>query len=379
MACKHCEEGFNSNNKLHEHVRWEHARRPASPPKAPRAPLRAPQPSILASKTWQTSTFDAPSTPPSTPPAAPRKFVETLGHRLKEEGDKHVNLSLTPPASPLAPRTPLHAPQSTLLPPKALPPPILQTPPIPPPTPPHTPGLRHQPTNHVTKRLPFKPYMTIDDLYIMFHEKPSRKSVITIQKRVLSPMPDQARIIDYFRPVALASSVNSNCKPSTPSTSQSARALPNRKPEAPHMTIDEIASLRTQRRLKAPISALPAKSNRFEIDQACTSANQRPRSPQAQGPKQSSNTSNPTSLQSITPSSALRVNQPIRGISARALSSSITPPSRTDLLRALIRATITQLAPLLNPLRQAATSSTSLRLSPSFNSCYTSVSLLQWR
>ena len=384
VACKHCEEDFSSNNKLHEHVRLKHARRSANPPTsstnslAPRASLRAPQPSILATKTWQTSTFDAPSTPPSTPSIVPRKLVATLRHRLKEREGKHstvlatsrpsrlprpVQLLATSLANPLAPRAPLQTPQSTLLPSKALHTPILHTPPTPPPTPSHTPKLRHQSTNHVTKRLLFKLYMTIDDLYIMFHEKSSKKSVNIIQKRVLSSMPGQARIIDYFRLVALTPPPNDICRLSTPSTSQSTRTLLNRKPKASHIATDEIANLKTQRKLKT------FKSNRFEIDlssapRAWASTNYKPRTSKAQSKtqhklkapkfelftttstastlstcepvkdlKQSSNSNSSTS---ITSSSTLRLNRPI---------SSLTSPSKSSLLCALIRATIKQLTP----------------------------------
>ena len=118
------------------------------------------------------------------------------------------------------------------------------------------------------------------------------------------------------------------------------------------MTIDEIANLKIQRRLKVLISILLVKSNRFEIDQVYISINQRSRSSQTQNLKQNSNTSNSIFLQSITLFSTLRVNQLIKNINACALNNSITSLSRIDFLRALIRVTITQLTFLLNSFRQ---------------------------
>ena len=230
LACKHCEEGFSSNNKLHEHVRLEHVRRLASSLRAPRAPLRASQSSILASKTWQTSTFEAHSTPSSTFSVASRKLVETLRHRLREERSKHVKLSLTSSKSailaalttsrpsrlprlvqlsttssvnPLAPRALLRASQSSILSSKTL---TFDASPTSSSTSSHMSSLSRPSIQ--SKRLFFKLYMTIDDLYIMFHEKSFKKGEDIIQKRVLSSMLDQARIIDYFRLVASTVPIN---------------------------------------------------------------------------------------------------------------------------------------------------------------------------
>ena len=149
--------------------------------------------------------------------------------------------------------------------------------------------LSIQKINHVIQRLFLKLYMIIDDFYIMFHEKSFKKSVNIIQMRMSSSMFDQINIIDYFKFV--------------------------------------------------------------KQSRACTSINQRSRSSQAQNLKQNSNTSNRTSLQSITLFSILRVNQSIRRFNARAQVITITS-SRIDFFQALIRITITQLTFLLNLLKQ---------------------------
>ena len=188
LACKHCEEGFSSNNKLHKHVRLKHAQRPATPPASPpsqkssitpasppspRGPLHAPQPAILPFKTPESSVFAAPSSSPSTPlnlpvpSTTPKKYVvQTLGHRLKEKRGKHVNLPLTPPSTP---------------------------------PPPHRPVLQqHQPISHIIEP-PRKPYMTIDDLYAMFADKQQKPSPGDIQVSAPSPSFRQAPITNYFK------------------------------------------------------------------------------------------------------------------------------------------------------------------------------------
>ena len=192
--------------------------------------------------------------------------------------------------------------------------------------------------------------MIIDDFYIMFHKKSFKKSVNIIQMRVLFSMLDQTRIIDYFRRVALTISINKQSSTIQSICKSFVRVLLNKKLKVSHIAIDEIANLKTQRRLKvfkyelftskSTISTLSIKSNRFEIDRVCTSINERSRSSQAQDLKQSTNISKSISLQSITFFSTLRVNQSIKRFNVRALSIS---SSRIELICALIRVTITQL------------------------------------
>ena len=201
LACKHCEESFNSNNKLHEHVRLRHSQKSSTK-------------SIASS-----STHSVPAAPPAAPPntplgppaplTTPRKYiVETLRHRLEKKGGKHVNLPLTPP-----------------------------------PTPSHTPVLQ-------LRKRSAKPYMTIDDLYAMFAVKQQKPSPDDIQISAPSPPFRQARITSYFKPV-ISSATQSISRPPTPSASQSARALPNQKQGTPQMTGD-LSSLKTQRKHKVP-------------------------------------------------------------------------------------------------------------------------------
>ena len=382
MTCKHCEKIFSSNNKLHEHVRLKHAKRFVNSLTssinsfASRASFKAFQSSILIVKTWQTSTFDASSTSFFTFSIVFKKFVATLRHRLKDEKDKHSTILVTSRLSRLfklvqllatffvnffASRAFLQASQSTLLFSKALHTLILHTSFTLFFTSSHTSRLRHQSINHVTKRFLFKFYMIIDDFYIMFHEKSFKKSVNIIQKKVLSSMFDQTRIIDYFKLVALTFSLNDICKLFTFSTSQSTRTLLNRKSKAFHIANDEIANLKTQRKLKI------FKLNRFEIDlnstsRAWVSINYKSKTSKTQSKtqhklkafkfelftttfiastlsicesiknlKQSSNSSSSTS---ITFFSILRLNRSI---------NSLTSSSKSSLLCALIRAIIKQL------------------------------------
>ena len=182
MTCKHCEKDFNSNNKFHEHVRLKHVRRFINSLKTLKAFFKSFQSSILVFKTWQTSIFDASFKSFFTFSIVFRKFVKTLKHRLKEKRNKHVNLSFTSFVNSFASRTFFHASQSTLLFSKALSSLILQTSFISFFTFSYTSSLRHQSINHVTKRLFFKLYMIIDDLYIMFHEKSFKKTWLSYKK-----------------------------------------------------------------------------------------------------------------------------------------------------------------------------------------------------
>ena len=146
-----------------------------------------------------------------------------------------------------------------------------------------------------------KLYMTIDDLYVMFAKKKQKSSLDNIQINTFSSLIRQTHIIDYF---------NFICN----------------------------IALNTSIKFKA---------SKYELSiVSILSINQRSRSSQAQNSKQSSNVSNSISLQSITLFSILRINQSIKD-----LKSSLTF-SRIELIRVLIRATITQLTSLLNSLKQ---------------------------
>ena len=225
LVCKHCEKDFDSNNKLHEHVRLKHARRFVNSLKASRVFLKAFQSSILTFKTWQTSTFDASSTSLFTFSIVFKKFVETLRHRLKEKKNKLsftsskstilatsttsrlfrlsklVQLSTTSFVNSFASRAFLKAFQSSILTFKTWQTSTFDALSTQSSTSSHTSSLQFQARS-------FKLYMTIDDFYIMFHEKSFKKSENIIQKRVFSSMLDQTRIIDYFKFVALTISIN---------------------------------------------------------------------------------------------------------------------------------------------------------------------------
>ena len=218
LICKHCEKNFNSNNKFHEHVRLKHVRRLVNSLKASRASFKAFQSSILAFKTWQTSTFETHSTFASTFSIVSKKLVETLRHRLKEKRDKHVKLSFTSSKSTilatsitsrffrfsklvqlsttsfvnsLASRASFKASQSSILFFKTL---TFDASSISSFTFSHMSSLSR--SSIQSKRLFFKLYMIINDLYIMFHEKSFKKSENIIQKRVFFSMLDQ---VSYHR------------------------------------------------------------------------------------------------------------------------------------------------------------------------------------
>lgn len=259
-SCRRCRHPvkFDSNSKLHQHIRERHAKKPK--------PAEAPKPAALAVASTPAATpaftpspaaphtpspsepaaEQAPSTPASkqassSPPATP-----TSSHELAAEQAALI----TPPMSPKISWTAVAAipPKPSCLPRsiKALP--------TPPATPSKSPVLEHT-------KLTKKSYLTVDDLYIMFHEKYLRKSFNVIQTNTSpapSPPPRQMRITAYFKPTMpksqLKHSTNTHAKPfsamrsskdkkwrpsaqaisSAPtSASQSARALPNQRASTP--------------------------------------------------------------------------------------------------------------------------------------------------
>ena len=138
FACRRCPAKFPSNTKLHTHVQKHHTKK---------ASEHTPEPPTLS-----LSTITTIDTPPSTPT---------------------VNTVPTPPATPKKAALPVALPPT----PPATPPITYATvaskasPPTKPPTSPSTPR---------------KPYLTVDDLYQMFHN--TRKA-------------PQSRLTDYFKPV----------------------------------------------------------------------------------------------------------------------------------------------------------------------------------
>ncbi|KAG6986396.1 hypothetical protein G7Y79_00102g101500 [Physcia stellaris] len=211
-----------TNTKLHNHVQDHHQKKPAkpaseiaepspseaavTPPSTPKAepvkittaeptpPATPPPPSepalMLTSPIIQSETTaknSLPDTPPTTPSATPRKQISW------------AKIASRPVIAPKPSRLPVPTPKIT---PKALETAAITCPPTPPPTPP-TPVPKHQ----------HQSYLTIDDLYRMFAEKPKPIGLSQHQIRRSSPPsvgprqsiqrgPIQTSITSYFRPAA---------------------------------------------------------------------------------------------------------------------------------------------------------------------------------
>ena len=190
LACKHCEKSFNSNNKLHEHMRLRHSQKApiasSSTHSIPAAPSAAPH----------TTSLDPPA-----PPTTPRKYIiETLRHRLEEKGGKHVNLPFTFFASSSPPRASLRASQRAILLSRTLESSIFAASLSPSLSFSPTTSLQYEPISHVIKRSS-KLYMTIDNLSARFAGKQQEPSPCDIQVCAPSSPFRQAHITSYFKPV----------------------------------------------------------------------------------------------------------------------------------------------------------------------------------
>ncbi|KAG7001421.1 hypothetical protein G7Y79_00032g067740 [Physcia stellaris] len=207
--CKHSAK-FDSNTKLHEHIRTRHAKKPkpaqqsvehvASPP----TPLVSPPRSVTSS-------------PPSSPPTSPKVLPLSMpAPEIVRERSESVSPD---PSSVATPRKPISwaeiasrpvAPKSSRLPiatPKSVCKSLENASIACPPTPPRTPT-------------PSRPYLTVDDLSRMFAGKPSPFGLQPRHNKPLSPRgpgkcsprsncksgPIQTRITSYFNAVALPAS-----------------------------------------------------------------------------------------------------------------------------------------------------------------------------
>ena len=214
ITCKHCEQGFSSNNKLHEHVRQHHSQKAAIPQKAivrsgaPFTPPGSPRLSISSPKLMR-QLNTAPLTPPSTPGSTPA---------IPKPSPNSISMVKAPVACP----------------------------PSPPPTPPGTPVLSNQ-EQHTTP----KACMTMDELFAMFagREKESRKSLDTIQKRIRSPMLRQAQA-GQPNPTS-TNSHKSSISTSCPGPAPRACSPANRSARTPQIAIDAAKSPKPSRKLKS--------------------------------------------------------------------------------------------------------------------------------
>ncbi|KAG6985286.1 hypothetical protein G7Y79_00126g102010 [Physcia stellaris] len=243
--CKHCEQGFNSKNKLHDHIREYHAQKPVTPPATSKnSNLRSPAPESTYKIKEKPAVICLPaSLAPPTPPATPKSIsypasisepvsskgshlpiatlnitpkqaeiaamLATRGFTPKRAELAAFNCPLAPPPTPPASISPKCSdlPIATLnITPKSmekLPANSLTPPTSPPRTPPRTPHRTPVPEHQ-------KPYLTIDDLIHMFRGKPRPFGLRQHQKRRPSPQSIgarppatyQSRITTYFLPAA---------------------------------------------------------------------------------------------------------------------------------------------------------------------------------
>ena len=340
ITCRHCELGFSSNNKLHEHVRLHHSQKAAKPPATPRL--------LISSPKLMRQLNTAPLTPPSTPgsmPAIPKPSPH----------------SITMVKAPVA------------------------CPPSPPPTPPRTPILLHQ-EQHTTP----KAYMTMDELFAMFegNEKQSRKSLDTIQKRIRSPMLRQAQA-GQPNPTS-ANSLKSSTSTSCPSPALRPRLPANRAagtPQYQHIAPDETSNLENQPKAKiqAPrqkylvdadvthtnlgirVETTLTQAGEYELVKASAKSSKSPKpskklksSISTSRPNSAPRACSPANRSAGTPQIALDAKSP-RSLKSTVLTScsssalrpyqpanqALVTPQLADLLQAMINANIKQLAWLL--------------------------------
>ncbi|KAG6991151.1 hypothetical protein G7Y79_00056g090320 [Physcia stellaris] len=223
FTCRRCKHSvkFDSNTKLHEHIRTRHAKKPksaqqpvesvvspaseskpptspqsvtSSPPASPKLlPLSMPAPEIVRERSE------------SAPPTSPKSVAESLATPSETPSDSS---SVETPRKPISwaeiASRPVTAPKPSRLPiatPKSVCKSSENASIACPPTPPRTPT-------------PSRPYLTVDDLYHMFAGKPSPFGLQRHQMRSFSPKapgkcspksncgPIQSRITSYFHAVA---------------------------------------------------------------------------------------------------------------------------------------------------------------------------------
>ncbi|KAG7009706.1 hypothetical protein G7Y79_00002g008210 [Physcia stellaris] len=200
-TCRRCKSKFDSNTKLHEHIRTRHAKKPKSKPAqqsvvSPASESKPPTPPA-------SSPESVTSSPPTSPKLIPLSMPAPEIVRERSE-------SISPTSSAATPRKPISwaeiasrpvvAPKPSRLPiatPKSVCKPLENASIACPPTPPRT-------------LTPSRPYLTVDDLFRMFAGKPKPFGLQPGQKKPLSPRgpgkcspaskcgPIQSRITSYF-------------------------------------------------------------------------------------------------------------------------------------------------------------------------------------
>ena len=176
FACRRCPAKFASNTKLHEHVRDHHTKSASpTPPASPKLSLSA----ITSIQIAPASPTPSPKpAPPLTPPATPPKTWAVVASKPT----KPVPQPASKPASAASP-------------------------------------LTSPPTPAQTSPQPLKPYLTIDDLYRMFHVKQP---------------PHQTRITSFFKPmIEPVRNSKRNIHPTTKNIIKT-QAPPPTSPESPN-------------------------------------------------------------------------------------------------------------------------------------------------
>ncbi|KAG6991335.1 hypothetical protein G7Y79_00053g088180 [Physcia stellaris] len=207
-TCRRCKNStkFDSNTKLHEHIRTRHAKKPK--------PAQQPAESVVSP-----ASESKPPTPPrsvtSSPPSSPKLSpLEIPTPEIVCERSESISptSSVATPKKPISwaeiASRPVVAPKPSRLPiatPKSVCKPLENASIACPPTPPRAPT-------------PSRPYLTVDDLFRMFAGKPSPFGLQRHQMRSFSPRgpgkcspaskcgPVQSRITSYFHAVALPAS-----------------------------------------------------------------------------------------------------------------------------------------------------------------------------
>ncbi|KAG7006821.1 hypothetical protein G7Y79_00013g035930 [Physcia stellaris] len=230
-TCRRCKHSarFDSNTKLHEHIRSRHAKKPKQPAQqsvvSPASESKPPTPP-------QSVTPSPPTSPKLLPLAIPApEIVRERSESTPPSETSSVSSSVATPKKPISwaeiASRPVVAPKPSRLPiatPKSVCKSSENASIACPPTPPRTP--------------PSRPYLTVDDLYRMFAGKPSPFGLQPRHSKPLSPRgpgkcsprsncksgPIQTRITSYFNAVTLPTS-----KPASThdSVKQSARTSPS--------------------------------------------------------------------------------------------------------------------------------------------------------
>ena len=192
-----CSAKYDSSTKLHEHVRTKHRKKPTEDSKKNANEEKSSPPS---------ATIEL-ATPPATPPPVTSIESPSLSAPTSPATTPGKSMSWAEVASRPKPSTPSHSPRRTLkygvfTPPVTAPPspyllPILQPSKL---------------ANHMTKRPSITrfaktQYLTIEDLYARFHEKPKPTSLVPIRNGSHSApssgmRPRQMRIKSYFKPTS---------------------------------------------------------------------------------------------------------------------------------------------------------------------------------